>query len=180
VATTSPLTLHAAPAAGFEQPFEMLGACHDRVRRMLRLLTKLQQHLAEHGADTAAREAAADVMRYFDRAAPEHHEDEERHLFPRLLASSDAEMRALVARLQDEHQSMERQWARLRGDLLAVRAGQPAPVEAPARWAAFVALYGGHVDAEDRLAYPAARLLVAAHEEPAIGREMAGRRGVPL
>lgn len=177
---TSPLTLHAAPAAGFEQPFAMLGACHERVRRMLSLLTRLQQHLAHNGADASAREAAADVMRYFDRAAPEHHEDEERHLFPRLVASPDAAMRALAVRLQGEHQAMEHQWARLRGDLLAVRAGQPVTVEAPQRWAAFVALYSGHLEAEDGLAYPAARLLVPAHEEAAIGREMASRRGVRL
>jgi hemerythrin-like domain-containing protein len=177
--STSPLLLHAAPAAGFDQPFEMLDACHDRVRRMLRLLVRLQQHLVDHGTDAAAREAATDVMRYFDRAGPEHHEDEERHLFPRLAASSDTTMRALVNRLQDEHQAMEQQWLRLRVDLLAVRAGQPVQAEAPARWEAFVALYGAHIEAEDGLAYPAARVLVAPHEEAAIGREMAERRGVP-
>lgn len=177
--STSPLLLHSAPAAGFDQPFEMLDACHERVRRMLRLLERLQQHLVEHGTDAAAREAATDVMRYFDRAGPEHHEDEERHLFPRLAASADASMRGLVNRLQDDHQAMERQWLRLRVDLLAVRAGQPAPAEAPARWGAFVALYGAHLEAEDTLAYPAARALVAPHEDAAIGREMAGRRGVP-
>jgi hemerythrin-like domain-containing protein len=176
---SSPLTLHAAPAAGFEQPFEMLDACHERVRRMLRLLQRLQQHLVEHGTDAAARDAATDVMRYFDRAGPEHHEDEERHLFPRLAISTDPTLRALVNRLQDEHLAMERQWARLRGDLLAVRAGQPVSAEAPARWAAFVALYGTHIEAEDGIAYPAARALVATHEAAAMGREMAQRRGVP-
>ena len=30
-----------APAVGFEQPFEMLLACHDRVRRSLALLGRL-------------------------------------------------------------------------------------------------------------------------------------------
>jgi hemerythrin-like domain-containing protein len=174
-----PLLLHAAPAAGFDEPFEMLHACHDRVRRMLHLLARLQQHLAEHGTDATAREAATDVMRYFDRAAPEHHEDEERHLFPRLALSPDAALRALVLRLQAEHVAMEQQWARLRTDLLAVRAGQAVPPEAHARWLAFGALYGAHIEAEDTLAYPAARVLVAPEEEPTIGREMASRRGVP-
>ena len=51
---TSSLSLHAAPAAGFDQPFEMLLACHQRVDRMLRLLQRLAPHLATHGADAEA------------------------------------------------------------------------------------------------------------------------------
>ena len=74
---TSPLILHAAPGAGFDQPFEMLLACHERVERMLGLLERLAQHLAEHGCTPDAAQAARDVMRYFDIAGPAHHEDEE-------------------------------------------------------------------------------------------------------
>src|SRR5689334_2494815 len=76
-----------SPEAGFDQPFEMLHACHERVRRSLRLLQRLVAHAQVHGADAQVREAAADVLRYFDLAAPAHHEDEERHLVPRLQAS---------------------------------------------------------------------------------------------
>ena len=35
---------HRAPAAGCEAPFEMLGACHERVERMLGLIQRLQQN----------------------------------------------------------------------------------------------------------------------------------------
>lgn len=38
---------HRAPGAGFEAPFEMLDACHERVHRMLALLVKLQRHIAD-------------------------------------------------------------------------------------------------------------------------------------
>jgi hypothetical protein len=38
------------PAASFEQPFEMLEACHERVQRMLALLARLREHLRSHGA----------------------------------------------------------------------------------------------------------------------------------
>ena len=48
---------------GFEAPFEMLDACHERVERMLRLLGKIRDHVKSHGADTQARDAARDVMR---------------------------------------------------------------------------------------------------------------------
>ena len=39
------------PAAGFEQPFAMLEACHARVQRMLTLLQKLCAHLRAQGCD---------------------------------------------------------------------------------------------------------------------------------
>ena len=78
------------PGAGFDEPFEMLGACHDRVRRSLDLLQRLRDYLKTHACDDSARQAARDVLRYFDIAAPLHHEDEELHVFPPLLAGGDA------------------------------------------------------------------------------------------
>ena len=81
---------HRAPGAGYEAPFEMLDACHERVERMLRLLNKLRAHLQASGWDAQAAEAARDVLRYFNEAAPRHHEDEERHVFPAVLAAPDA------------------------------------------------------------------------------------------
>ncbi|RYF75253.1 MAG: hemerythrin domain-containing protein, partial [Comamonadaceae bacterium] len=71
-----------APGVGFEQPFAMLEACHERVQRTLALLGRLRGHVQAHGADEPARQAARDVLRYFDIAAPLHHEDEELHVFP--------------------------------------------------------------------------------------------------
>ncbi|MEN9486198.1 MAG: hypothetical protein RJB37_4078, partial [Pseudomonadota bacterium] len=59
----------ASPAVGFDQPFEMLQACHERVERSLALLQRLVAHVRDHGHDTASRSAARDVLRYFDLAA---------------------------------------------------------------------------------------------------------------
>lgn len=36
-----------SPAVGFEQPFDMLEACHERVRRSLSLLERLIAHIVE-------------------------------------------------------------------------------------------------------------------------------------
>ena len=49
-------------ASGFEQPFEMLHACHERVERMLKLLERLRAHMATHGADDQARQAAREIV----------------------------------------------------------------------------------------------------------------------
>ena len=62
-----------SPAIGFEQPFEMLSACHERVERTLALFERLVVHVRAQGHDAASRSAAADVLRYFDLAAPHHH-----------------------------------------------------------------------------------------------------------
>ena len=50
-------TLFSSPAAGFDEPFAMLHACHERVERSLALLERLTAHLAQHGADAQARDA---------------------------------------------------------------------------------------------------------------------------
>lgn len=169
---SSRVVLHAGPAVGFEQPFEMLAACHDRVRRSLDLLLRLQAHVERHGADEQARGAAADVLRYFDIAGPAHHEDEERHVLPRLRAAGEA---ALADRLQAEHQAMNQRWAALRPCLQRIADGQPGVLDAAA-CQAYAALYAAHMTAEESQAFPQAREGLALHAEAAMGEEMAARR----
>jgi hemerythrin-like domain-containing protein len=169
------------PGAGFDQPFELLAACHERVQRSLDLLQRLQQHLARNGADAQARDAARDVMRYFDIAAPLHHEDEERHVFPALLAADGARHGALVAQLQADHQRMAQAWPAARAALQAVADGAWTAdgAEAAARaWQVFTDLYGPHIEAEEAIAYPAVQALLDADATAAMGAEMAARRGL--
>ncbi len=176
---THPL-LHAGPAVGFDEPFEMLEACHERVQRSLALLAKLIAHVEAHGHDDKSRSAALDVLRYFDLAAPHHHEDEERHVFPRLLAAGDAAVVQAVQRLRDEHARMGELWARLRPALQAwseatVAGAVPDDFRADAQ--AFAALYAGHIPVEEGLVFPAARAGLGPDALRAMGEEMRGRRG---
>jgi hypothetical protein len=102
----------------------MLGACHERVQRTLDLLQRLQTYLAEQGVDDSARQAARDVLRYFDVAAPLHHEDEELHIFPPLLQpGTDAGTQAVVRQLQRDHVAMAACWAQARVPLQALAGG---------------------------------------------------------
>lgn len=175
----APIDLFRGPGAGFEEPFAMLLACHERVQRMLTLLQRLAEHLPTHGADDQARRAAHDIKRYFDQAGPAHHEDEERHIFPALLKQAGAPLKPLVRQLKSEHLIMARQWRAVRADLIAIEAGQ-GRLEAPAvqRWLAFAALYRSHIEAEEGQAYAAARALLDADAQGAMGQEMATRRGL--
>lgn len=173
-------SLAAAPAATFEQPFDMLAACHERVDRMLALLRRLRDHMAKHGADADARKAAQDVMRYFDQAAPQHHRDEELHVFPPLLAQGDPETMALVRRLQQDHLQMESRWGKAREALAAIAAGELDAL-APQHESTldlFAEIYAGHIEAEEQLAYPAAEKLLDPAAIAAMGEEMMRRRGV--
>jgi hemerythrin-like domain-containing protein len=165
--------LNSSPAVGFEQPYEMLGACHDRVERSLALLLRLAAHLQTQGADSQARDAARDVLRYFDIAAPHHHEDEERHVVPRLRALGEA---ALAELLLQEHRDMQAAYQRLRPGLLALRDAAELPDTAD--WPAFATLYRAHIELEETRIYPATRDGLSATQLAAMGEEMAGRRRV--
>lgn len=171
------LTSTASP--GFEEPFGMLEACHQRIERTVALLERLRAHLHGHGADEQARQAARDVIRYFDLAAPEHHRDEERHVFPLLLAAGDEPMAAKVRELMDEHRQMDQGWVAARQVLQRVAdgAGQlTAPDEAALD--AFVRLYARHLRTEDEQVYPPARAAMPASALAAMSQDMMRRRGV--
>lgn len=161
------------PAAGFDEPFAMLHACHERVERSLALLERLTAHVVQHGADAQARDAARDVLRYFDIAAPQHHEDEERHVLPALRAQDQA---ALADRIAADHVAMSAAWQSLRPWLLAIGQGDASVVmpDLPR----FTALYREHIALEEGSAFTRAQSVLDAEEQQAMGREMAQRRGV--
>lgn len=175
----TPLPGFEAPAVGFEQPYEMLAACHERVQRTLDLLDRLLDYVADKGHDAQTRSAAADVLRYFDLAAPQHHRDEEMHVFPRLLARGDAALRAAVQQLQAEHREMETLWAQIRQPLLRWReldVSEPPDAALQAAVARFRTLYAGHIPHEEGLVFPAARATMDAATQAAMGAEMQARR----
>ncbi|MCC6474593.1 MAG: hemerythrin domain-containing protein [Burkholderiales bacterium] len=172
----STIPLNPGPTAGFDEPFAMLLACHGRVERMLRLLLRLDAHLEDAGADPAAKQAAGDVMRYFDLAGPAHHEDEERHVLPVLRSQGET---ALAARLHAEHEEMARRWQVVRTALLQVEAGTVPPAALRSEWQAFAALYRRHIAEEERSAFAPAQSACTPQVLRAMGEEMARRRGAP-
>jgi hemerythrin-like domain-containing protein len=179
--TSITLPGHQSPGAGFEEPFEMLSACHERALRMLGLLARLREHLASVGWDASAAQAARDVMRYFDLAAPLHHEDEELHVFPVILADPASPLYDLVRRLQREHVAVAANWAVARLVLVRVCDAQPdtwQPLSASEQAALdrFVTLYEQHAEDEDRLVFPAARKQLNSPQTHAMGTEMMNRR----
>lgn len=163
----------------FDEPFEMLTACHERVGRMLNTLERLRKHLRENGNDAQAQQAARDVMRYFDVAAPQHHRDEELHVFPVLLGLIKEGMADLVSRLQQDHMQMESQWVMVRSLLEEVECGMRRSFnEADDKVLdAYIELYAGHTQLEEGTAFPLAIAGIDADRLQAMSRDMASRRG---
>jgi hemerythrin-like domain-containing protein len=172
------------PAAGFDQPLELWLACHDRVRRMASLLERLHEHMKEKGADDAAQVTATSIRRYFDEAAPRHHEDEEIDLFPllrRLLPqrapTDQATVMAALDRLENDHVELGKLWQEVRATLLAIEAGQPALLDR-GLVQRFANSYREHCEIEDTVIAAALQRCLAGEDLDALGQSMAERRGV--
>ena len=171
----------AAPAPAFDEPLEMLAACHERIEAQLCTLEKLMGHLGERGCDAGAREAAASVMRYFDTAGVDHHRDEDEDMFPllrRLAGERDRpEVSAVINGLEEDHSTMEAQWSRVRERLEAVAAGREARLDAE-DVGRFAWLYRRHMEKESALVLPFARETISETERAALGSRMAARRRI--
>lgn len=69
----------------FAEPIEMLYACHGKVRRFCGQVAMLSDYIAENGCNQIVLQTIRQITRYFNVAAPLHHEDEEEDFFPLLL-----------------------------------------------------------------------------------------------
>ena len=170
-----------SPAVGFEVPLEMLSACHHRVERQCQTLRRLVPHLAANGPDQAAREAAKNIMLYFDTSAKHHHADEEEDLFPALLQaapeSAMASLRELIDALCAQHRELEQVWGRIRWKLEGIWLGiEP---ELGAEEVAHMAdLYQRHIAREEEEMLPLAARLLGDAQLDIVGRSMRLRRGI--
>lgn len=152
-----------------DDPMALLRACHEKVVRFTRLAQRLQAHVAEHGADAQAREAATAVLRYFTLAAPLHHADEDEDLFVALRALGHAELNARIDALQDEHDTLGALWLPVQAWLTQVAEGRAAsdtPVDVDVD--GFATRYRAHAEREEATVYPH-----AAELSPAVLRALA-------
>lgn len=174
---------HALPdsAPGFDQPIAVLKHCHDRIRKQLATLEKLGPHLAAHGADEQARQAAVAIMKYFDKAAHWHHADEEENLFPMLQASAQGEDAALLASLGpgivDEHRQMDAMWQGLHEQLSAIASGASTELRS-VEVRRFADLYSAHMEREEGYIAPMAKRLFSPAQMAQLGQAMQARRGI--
>ncbi len=172
------------PPAGFDEPLEMLLGCHRRIEKQLETLKRLRAHLDAKGIDAEASAAAQAVLRYFGKSAVDHHEDEEKDVFPLLErriadAGEAARFRELRRRLETDHRDLEAAWARLRKPLEGVAEGlmRTLPEDDVQSLAG---AYANHIAAEESALREMFARWLDDRDREAIGRSMAARRRVPF
>jgi hemerythrin-like domain-containing protein len=158
--------------------FEFLDATHRRIADHVQRLRLLVDRIATDGLDRASQEKAREVLDFFNTEARQHHLDEERHIFPALLASGDADIVQAAERLTQDHGWLEENWLSIAPSIDAAADGSTwfDTDELSHALDVFEALYQDHMLLEESLAYPEARKRLEHLDTVGMGREMAQRR----
>lgn len=138
--------------------------CHAGIVGHLDALGELGGLLA---SAARARHIAQQAVDYFDEMILEHHEDEERELFPAVCRHADAgterdEVTRMCERLVADHRQLEKQWRGIKPQLARIAAGKDTALDARAT-ADLIANYKAHAHFEETRFLPLA--------EKVLGRE---------
>jgi hemerythrin-like domain-containing protein len=147
-----------APLANFSQCHAGIVAQLNQLDRLPDLLDPAQQ----------ARQVAAQALEFFRAAVFEHHNEEERELFPAVLASAapgeeHEKVASVVDQLVHEHRDIEATWARLEPALKSIAKGQDPRLpagEVAAMIAGLVDDYRGHAHFEEVYFLPLAQTIL--------------------
>lgn len=138
---------------------ERLEGTHQRMVLTLQDLEALVRRLEIGGVDETAQTLAGGIHRFFEEVGRTHHDEEERDIFPALLASADPVLEEQVAQLRQDHGWIEQNWRELSPLLDALSQGHTwvdvdllrAMIEV------FTQLHHAHVALEESLVYPEVR-----------------------
>ncbi|NDI87178.1 hemerythrin domain-containing protein [Undibacterium crateris] len=168
-------------APGFDTPIAVLKHCHDRIRKQLATLDKLVNYLPDRGVDESVQQAAKAVLKYFIKAAPMHHQDEEVDLLPALRATvsgADAELLSELSKtILQHHAQMDQQWKVLQVQLEALEDGSGYDLS-PSDVDDFTTLYQAHMQIEETQIAPMALRVLSEAQMKQLGASMQARRGI--
>lgn len=148
-----------AASASTGGEFKALNACHFEIANHLDRLQALVDRLVDDGVTAQTQDEAAQIETFFSATARSHHADEERHVFPPLLASTDADMVQAIRRLQQDHGFIEENWIELSPQLRALAGGYHWYDLDELRHGVqvFIDLLRDHIELEESLIYPQAK-----------------------
>lgn len=143
--------------------FETLDACHQQIHTHLNELAALARHIEVAGVDAKAQQQAGAIETFFSETSRQHHAEEEKHVFPVLLASGDAELATAVRTLQQDHGWIEENWIELAPQLRAIASGNNwfEVSEFQHDVEVFLVLCQDHLVLEETLVYPEAKTRLA-------------------
>ena len=143
--------------------FETLNACHAQIHGHLNGLAALARRVEAEGVDAAVQQQAGEIEAFFSSTSRQHHVDEEKIVFPPLLAGGDAALATAVRTLQQDHGWIEENWLELAPQLRAMASGNNWIYEAEFQHdvEVFLALCRDHIAREEALVYPEFKALQA-------------------
>jgi hemerythrin-like domain-containing protein len=153
---------------------------HVHIVDQMERLRVLPMQLAQRGLDDGVRAAAAGIYRFFNDAVLEHHDEEERDLFPALRHSAAAGDEAglvdsLVARLEREHRELEALWDRVEPALRRLGRGKSATLDEQAI-EELTSRYVDHARFEETAVLPLAERMLKSGDRAALALGLAMRR----
>lgn len=176
-------TASPAPADDPNGPIANFSNCHVGIVAHLDTLGELPA-LLEPAA--RARTIATDTLAFFDAVILEHHGQEERELFPAVLAGAQpGEERTRVAvmaeRLTTEHRQIEAWWAQIKPNLRQVAKGHDSPLDTVAVQQ-LVAQYRAHAAFEEAEFLPLSQRILGrnANHMAALGMSLHMRHVRPV
>jgi hemerythrin-like domain-containing protein len=136
--------------------FEALDACHQQIQLHLDQLSGLMPQIEAGDDDLAFRQQVGTIEAFFSGTSRQHHAEEEKNVFPALLASDNAELVQAVRTLQQDHGWIEQNWLELAPMLRAIAQGEDwiDPAELHNAVDVFLALLHDHIVLEETLIYP--------------------------
>lgn len=139
--------------------FDVLDGCHRDILIHLDKLIAVVSHLQLAAPNEKVREHAHEVVEFFSGPARQHNYDEERHVFPTLMACDDPEVKRAAEGLCEDHAWIEFCWLDIEPHLAAAATGLPLYDLPALRSAAeaFVTVTREHVALEESLLYPQLR-----------------------
>jgi hemerythrin-like domain-containing protein len=180
-----PVVLGRRTEHGFDEPLGLMTDCHRRIEHFLGILVRVVEECRGRALPDEHRRAAEASLKYFDIAAPRHTEDEERTLFPRLRKLNQPGLNEALVKLGEleaDHRVASAMHTQVRSGFQCWLASGSLP-DAEAQklaetLAALQALYGRHIEVEEREVFPLASTVLSQDQLVQVGKEMTDRRGV--
>lgn len=166
----------------YDQPIELLLSCHEKIMHFSSALLKLSIALKQDGWNDEITTSSDQIRRYFNIAAPEHHLDEEVHLFPAIIAldpefeqAQSTEILKVLHRLIQEHVESDLLWETL-DTMLEEKSDDFILLEELAQ--EFKNSMHEHALIENEEIFPYAQTHINTNELKKIGLAIAERRGI--
>lgn len=157
----------------FEEPIDMLYACHDKVRRFCNQVKILPGYMAENGCNDVVLQVMRQISQYFNVAAPLHHEDEEENFFPLLLQYAPQAQESIDELLR-QHESLHTNWSAVAAEFDRLEADADYRLNEEVL-KCFTAGYDVHLGIEEPL-FEMGKTFIPKEKLTEIGKVMAARR----